>query len=169
MTTTQEQQTHWRKVFNSDYLGSCDIDEGKDLKVTILSVEVKKVKDPQGKESERNVATFTDKAVKPMILNATNCRVIKKFAGTPYIEHWKNIPISVYVQGDIKAFGEVTEGLRIRTTQPKTAITELTPSNKVVWENAVKHYKAKQSTESIKEKYKLSEENEKKLIAEASK
>jgi hypothetical protein len=168
MTTTEE-KIHWRKVFNSDYLGSCDLEEGKDLKVVILKVEVRKVKDPQGKESERNVAMFTDKNIKPMILNATNCRVIKKFTKTPYINDWSNIPISIYVQGDIKAFGEVTEGLRIRTTQPSAEKPILITTMKTVWNNAISYYKANSNFDKIEERYVISEESKKKIIEEAKK
>jgi hypothetical protein len=166
---TEAQKQHWRKVFLSDYLGSCDIDEGKDLKVVIKNVEVRKVKDPQGKESERNVAFFTNKEVKPMILNATNCRVIKKFAKSPYINDWNNISVSIYVQGDIKAFGELTEGLRIRTTQPPVGKPELQPVMKTVWDNAVKYYKANESLDKVKERYTITAEIEKKIIEEAGK
>ena len=38
------EKTHWKKAFNSDYLGSCDIDDGTDLKAIIKEVVVKKVK-----------------------------------------------------------------------------------------------------------------------------
>jgi len=113
-----ETKTHWKKVFNSDYLGSCDLEDGKDLKAVIKSVSVKSVKGPDGKEQERNVATFTDANLKPMILNATNCKLIKKFAKSVFINDWNNIAIQIYVKDDIKAFGEVIEGLRIRPTQP---------------------------------------------------
>lgn len=121
-----ETKTHWKKVFNSDYLGSCDLEDGKDLKLIIKNVLVKKVKNTDGKEQERNVAYFTDAKVKPMILNATNCKTIKKFAKTPYINDWKNIPIQVYIKDDIRAFGDITEGLRIRDFQPAVSKPVLT-------------------------------------------
>ena len=35
-------KTHWKKVFNSDYLGSCDLEDGKDLKAIIKSVTAQK-------------------------------------------------------------------------------------------------------------------------------
>ena len=63
-----------RKIFNSDYLGSCDLEDGKDLKAIIKSVSIQEVKGTDGKKDYRNVAVFTDQKIKPMILNATNCR-----------------------------------------------------------------------------------------------
>ena len=103
------EKTHWKKVFNSDYLGSCDIDDGTDLKAIIKEVVVKKVKNTDGKEQERNVAIFTDSKLKPMILNATNCKVIKKFTKSPYINDWKNVAVQIYIKNDIKAFGDTTD------------------------------------------------------------
>lgn len=155
-----ETKTHWKKVFNSDYLGSCDLEDGKDLKAVIKSVAVKMVKGPDGKEQERNVATFTDANIKPMILNATNCKLIKKFAKSVFINDWNNIPIQIYVKDDIKAFGEVTEGLRIRPTQPATSKPKLTP-NMPAWNRAIEYLKKPDGTiEGIKAKYELTPENE---------
>ena len=163
MTT---EKTHWKKVFNSDYLGSCDLDDDKDLKAVIKSVSIRKVKGPDGKEQERNVATFTDAKIKPMILNATNCKVVKKFAGTPYIEGWVNIPISIYVKADIKAFGDITEGLRIREYQPQMGKPKLTPESQN-WTKAVEYLASGGTIDKVREKYDLSPEVETQLLTAA--
>jgi hypothetical protein len=155
-----ETKTHWRKVFLSDYLGSCDLEDGKDLKAVIKSVTVKSVKGPDGKEQERNVATFTDANLKPMILNATNCKLIKKFAKSVFINDWNNVPIQIYVKDDIKAFGEVTEGLRIRPTQPVMSKPVLKPGIQA-WDKAIEYLKRPDATiDSIRIRYELSAENE---------
>ena len=154
-----EAKTHWHKVFLSDYLGACDLDEGKDLKLIIKSVSVKEVKGTDGKKQNRNVAEFTDYKVKPMILNATNCRVIKKFTGSAYIDDWKNVPIQIYIKTDIKAFGDITEGLRIRDIQPKLEKPKLTP-NMQAWEQAVKFLSGAGTIDQIKSKYDISKEDE---------
>ena len=106
-----ENKTHWKKVFNSDYLGSCDLEDGKDLKAIIKSVSVQTIKGQDGKSQDRNVAKFTDPKIKDMILNATNCKVVKKFAKSVFINDWNNIPVQIYVKDDIRAFGDITEGL----------------------------------------------------------
>ena len=158
------EKVHWHKVFLSDYLGACDLDEGKDIKVIIKNVAVKKVKGSDGKEQERNVATFTDPKVKPMILNATNCRIVKKSVGSPYINDWVNVPVQIYIKSDIKAFGDVTEGLRIRETQPKMDKPNLVP-NIPQWQKAVEYLKGNGTIEGIKAKWELSPENEELLKA----
>ena len=151
------EKTHYKKVFNSDYLGSCDLDDGKDLKAIIKHVTVQKVKNTDGKETERNVATFTDPKIKPMVLNVTNCKTIKKFAGSPYINDWNNIAVQIYVKDDIRAFGEVTDGLRIRDKQPDMTKPKLTKTLQPAWDNVVKALKADWNTISkVKEKYDVS-------------
>jgi hypothetical protein len=155
-----ETKTHWHKVFLSDYLGACDLDEGKDLKLIIKSVSVKEVKGSDGKKQNRNVAEFTNPKIKQMILNATNCRVIKKFTGSSYIDDWKNVPIQVFIKTDIKAFGDITEGLRIRDIQPKMDKPKLTP-NIQAWDQAVKFLLSGEGTiDKIKAKYDISKEDE---------
>ena len=151
------EKTHWKKVFNSDYLGACDFDDNKEIKTIIKEVCIKKVKNTDGKEQERNVAYFTDANLKPMILNATNCKVVKKFAKSNYINDWKNIAVQIYVKDDIKAFGEVTEGLRIRETQPSFKKPELTESSKA-FPNAVNYYKANGDFKTVEQHYTLSQD-----------
>jgi hypothetical protein len=157
------EKTHWKKVFNSDYLGSCDLEDGKDLKAVIKSVSVKSIKGQDGKEQDRNVAIFTDSKIKPMILNATNCKIVKKFAKSVFINDWNNIPVQIYVKDDIRAFGDITEGLRIRPVQPvmdKPKLTQKSPA----WPKAIEFLKTEAgSIEAIKEKYDISEADEKAL------
>lgn len=150
------EKTHWKKVFNSDYLGSCDLEDGKDLKAIIKNVAIKKVKNTDGKEQERNVAYFTDVNLKPMILNATNCKIIKKFAKSSYINDWNNIPVQIYIKDDIRAFGDITEGLRIRETQPSMSKPKLT-REMPAWKNAIDALKAGKSLSVIEAKYDISE------------
>ncbi len=159
-----EQKTHWKKVFLSDYLGACDLEDGKDLKLVIKLVEVREIKGQNGEKQNRNVAVFSDAKIKPMILNATNCKTIKKFAGSTFIEDWKNVAIAVYVKPDIKAFGDVTEGLRIREMQPRIDKPNLTP-NTQGWTGAIEFLKGTGTMDKIKAKYVLSAENEELLKA----
>jgi hypothetical protein len=154
------EKIHWKKVFDSSYLGSCDLEDGKDLKAVIKSVSIQEVKGTEGKKQNCNVAVFTDPKIKPMILNATNCKVVKKFTGTPFINDWNNVPVQIYVKDDIKAFGELTEGLRIRPTQPVMNKPKLTPDIPA-WVKAIEYLKKPDGTiDGIKKRYELSPENE---------
>ena len=154
------EKTHWRKVFLSDYLGSCDLEDGKDLKAVIKHVTVGEVKNTDGKKQNRNIATFTDPNIKPMILNVTNSKIVKKFAGSVFIDDWNNIPVQIYTKDDIKAFGEVTEGLRIRPNQPVMSKPNLTP-DMPAWNKAVEYLLTSEGTiDAIKARYNLTPANE---------
>lgn len=156
METKAKTKTHWKKVFNSDYLGSCDLEDGKDLKAIIKSVSIQEVKGTDGKKEYRNVAVFTDSKIKPMILNATNCRIIKKFTGSSYINDWNNVPIQIYVKTDIRAFGELTEGLRIREVQPVISKPKLT-RDMPAWDNVIAYLKLGKPISDIEKKYDIKE------------
>jgi hypothetical protein len=160
-----DSKTHWKKVFNKDYLGAHDLDEGKDLVATIDHIEIREVPDSNGKKSKCNVAIFTTK-IKPMVLNVTNCKVIKKFAGSNYIEDWKNVPVTIYSK-QVQAFGEEVEALRIREKQPNLEKPELTPDHQM-WSKAIEHLQKPNSTiEDITKRYKLTDENMQLLINSA--
>jgi hypothetical protein len=169
-------KTHWKKVFNKEYLGSHDVfnkeylgshdlDDGKDLVAVIDHVEVREIKDPQGTAEKRNIAIFQGN-VKPMVLNVTNCKIIKKFAASNYIEEWSNIPVSIYSK-EVKAFGEVVDALRIREGQPRIEKPKLTPDHPK-WADAVGYLKKPGTKISgILKGWEVSEENQQKLQEEA--
>lgn len=110
--------THWKKLTNPLYLGAYSIEGGRDLILTISNVREESVMGTDGKKEDCIVAYFSD-ADKPMILNSTNCKMIQKLAGTPYIEKWVGLKIQVGVE-KVKAFGDVVEALRVRKFPPQT-------------------------------------------------
>jgi hypothetical protein len=160
-----ETKTHWKKVFNKDYLGACDFDDNKDIKTIISHVEIREIKDTSGSVSKRNIAIFKGN-IKPMVLNVTNCKILKKFTKSSYIEDWIDLPIQIYVKDDIKAFGELTEGLRFREVQPKIGKPELLP-NTDQWKSAVDFLKSGKTIDKIESKYNISEQNRLLLINDA--
>ena len=110
--------THWKKKFNYDYLGSYSLDEGKDLIATIKELKEEDVIGTNGQKEKCLVCHFTD-VDKPMIFNRTNCKIVEKVYGTPYIEEWQGKRVQIYVKQNVKAFGGVTDALRIREFEPK--------------------------------------------------
>jgi Zn finger protein HypA/HybF involved in hydrogenase expression len=123
-------QTHWKKLSNPDYLGAYSLEPGKDLILTIKSVKVEQVTGPDNRKEECTVLHFVEGA-KPMIVNATNAKIITKLYKTPYIEEWEGKKIQVY-STEVKAFGDVVEALRIRPkvpTQTQTAPVKLNCSD----------------------------------------
>jgi len=103
-------------LHNPDYLGAYSLEPGKDMILTIKTVKNEMVQNPDGKKEECMIAIFVEPQ-KPMIINATNAKVIEKLYKTPYIEEWSGKKIQLFVD-KIKAFGDVVEALRIRPKIP---------------------------------------------------
>lgn len=115
-------KNHYRKVFKSDHLGSADLEDMIEAK-TPLIFTIKEVKQQYGvsvagKKGDFNIAYFEEK-IKPFVLNATNSKIVKSFAGnSPFVEDWKNITVELYIDETVKMKGEVVGGVRIRPVQP---------------------------------------------------
>ena len=129
-------ETHWKKLVDTNYLGSWDITNGR-LVLQIAKIKQERIFN-QNKNAEESctVAYFTDERYKPMILNKTNCKAMQKLIGSPYIEKWAGQRIEIKTE-KVKAFGELVDALRISKnappaeTKPQTVIeptkTELEP------------------------------------------
>ncbi len=110
-------KTHWKKYFNYDYLGTYSLEDGRDLILTIKNCKKEMVTGQGGKKEECFVCYFTDHN-KPMILNRTNCKIIEKIHNTPHVEEWTGKRVQLYRKEGIQAFGQTTDGLRIREFKP---------------------------------------------------
>jgi hypothetical protein len=131
-----EQLTHWRKLRNADYIGEyCMPLDGSEIILTIAKVESKEIASGDRKKQEL-VIHFQERNWKPMIVNATNAKTIQKIAKSKFVEKWIGVQIQLYVDRNIKAFGEIHEGLRIRTFAPKP--TAAPTPDPIIDEQAIK-------------------------------
>ena len=111
-------KTHWKKYGeNPDYLGSWDFDEGEERTFTIASVRTESESGTDGKKEDCRVMRFKEPGVKPMIVNATNAKMIQKLYKTPYVEDWTGKRVAIHVE-PIRAFGEVWDALRVMNKIP---------------------------------------------------
>ena len=108
-------KTHWKKLTSPNYLGSWSFQPGEEKTLTIKEVKQEIVKNQNGSE-ECTVAYF-DEDVKPLILNKTNAEMIAKVWGTPFIEDWKGLRITLKVK-KISAFGEMVDAVRVSNARP---------------------------------------------------
>ena len=134
-------KNHYRKVFKSDHLGIADLEdfreEGKRLIFTIDKVCQEYGAKVAGKRIDANIAYFKED-IKPLVLNATNSKMVKGFANnSPFVEDWNNILIELFIDPSVKMKGEVVGGVRIVPTQPIIKKTELT-LNHPRWQEAKK-------------------------------
>ena len=109
-----EQLTHWKTGVGkpSPYLGSWDL-PGNFQNVQLTIKEAIKETTKGLKDDKTAVILHFVEQVKPMILNATNSKMLRALSGSPFIENWKGIRIELRVEKDVKAFGSVHDTLRI--------------------------------------------------------
>lgn len=155
-----ENKHHYRNVFKSDHLGSADledlIEQGKSLVFTIKEVKQEFGAKVAGKKGDFNIAYFNEK-IKPLVLNATNSKQIKAFAGgSPFVENWKNIIIELYIDENVRAVtGGTTQGVRIRPIQPRVEVKQKPIFSEA---NFAPAKKAKATREQIEKIYTLNED-----------
>ena len=118
-------KTHWKTLINPDYLGAYALVDGatgeyKDIIATIASVKVENVTGADGKREDCMVMRFVERDFKPMIVNATNAKMMERLFKTPIIEDWSGRKIQIGVES-VKAFGDVVDALRIRKFLPKVS------------------------------------------------
>lgn len=106
------EKTHFKKLLNPKYLGSHDLDPDKEYRVKIEKFErdVEIIGDG-GKKQKKSIVHFAG-ASKPMILNATNLKMISVVIGSKYIEDWIGKEITIKVVQE-RAFGEILDVIRV--------------------------------------------------------
>lgn len=162
----QQEGTHYRKVFDSPYLSSMDVVEPITLTIARVTQEADRTKKTK---DVFNTAHFTEKFIrpgeklKPMILNATNSKTMAKLAGSPYIEDWSDIRVSIYVERGIKFGRDTVDGLRIMQAPERKVIT---PGSGRVWEAAKAAYKRDGNLDKVLAKADMSDEHIAQLYAE---
>ncbi|ECO4906471.1 hypothetical protein FYP34_23555 [Salmonella enterica] len=164
-----EQKTHYRKAFDSPYLSSADI-----VEPTILTISRAVLENDKTKKTKDvfNTAYFEEKELrpgeklKPMILNATNSKMLKSITGSPFLEDWSGVKVTVFVDKNVRFGKESVEGLRIspaRVTKPS-----LTPDKTQAWNNAKTAFKRDGNLNAVMSRMDISEAHRQQLIKECS-
>ena len=161
-----ESKHHYRNVYKSDHLGVADLEEmiehGKELVFVIKEVKQEYGKSVAGKKGDFNIAYFTDASIKPWVLNAGNAKTLKSFAGNvAFVEDWKNIPVRLYVDYNVKMKGETVGGVKLDPIQPIIGEQPKPAFSKSNFEAAKT---ANATIQMIKDRYTLSPEVEKEYL-----
>lgn len=112
-----KKSSHWRKLLDSKYLGSYDLESGQELILTIKEIKKEPVVGKGGITTICAVCYF-EEDVKPMILNVENLEYIENAYGTPHVADWLGKLIQVYVKPNISYNKKKVDGLRIRDFIP---------------------------------------------------
>jgi hypothetical protein len=111
-----EKKTHWKEHTDRRYIASWEFEGGEQKEFEIVKVTKSEVTGTGGRNTMEMVMYMKDS--KPMVLNATNATVIETIAGSPYVEDWVGLKVTVFVDPTIKFAGEVVGGLRIALKKP---------------------------------------------------
>ena len=160
---SDENKTHFRKAFKSCYLAAVDITE--ELEVTIKHVVQER--DASKKTSDQLlVAYFKEPEIrkgeklKPMVINATNAKMVNSLAGSPFIEDWVGTSVVIYVDENVRFGRETVEGLRLRKPSAKPKGKPfLTPENEKMWANAIAAYKRDGNLDKVLERVQISDDH----------
>jgi hypothetical protein len=164
---SSESKTHFRKAFDSPYLSSADIVEPTVLTVSRVSLDADKTKKTK---DQFNTAYFAERELrpgerlKPMILNATNSKTMKAITGSPFIEDWAGVKVTIYVDTNVKFGKETMEGLRISPRAPVVAWLE--PSNVKQWNSAKAAFMRDGNLDAVLARVSISDEHREQLIQE---
>lgn len=100
------------------WLASEDILDAGDVTVTIdACYAVKAAEFEGGRKEDVYTLGFVGKK-KQLVLNSINRKTLVKLYGTN-VSEWKGKPITLWVDRNVRAFGEIRNGIRIRPTAPK--------------------------------------------------
>ena len=113
-----EQLTHFKRIINPDYLGAYSLEAGNDMILTISKVQPEELTTTDGKTKHGLVCYWAEDQL-PMVLNKTNAAAIAKLLKENDYTKWAGHRIQIYVDHQVKAFGEIVDGLRIRKKLPE--------------------------------------------------
>lgn len=162
-----DSKTHYRKAFDSPYLSSADIVEPVVLTISRATLEGDKTKKTK---DVFNTAYFEEREIrpgeklKPMILNATNSKMLKSITGSPFLEDWVGAKVTVYVDKNVRFGRESVEGLRLapaRVVKPS-----LTPDKSQQWSNAKAAFKRDGNLDAVLARMDISHEHQEQLKSE---
>lgn len=164
-----ETKTHFRKAFDSPYLSSADIVGPTVLTIARVALELDRTKKTK---DLFNTAHFVERELrpgeplKPMILNAGNSNQLKKLTGSPFLEDWLNVRVTIYVDHNVKFGRDITEGLRINPKAP--TVSTLTPDNQKAWDNAKAAYRRDGNLDAVLARTTMIQAHQDQLIKECA-
>jgi len=164
------EKTHYRKAFNSPYLSSADIVGPTVLtikNVTLSGDETKKTKDVFNTAHFVETELRQGELLKPMILNAHNSKIMRDLSGSHFIDDWNNIPVTIYVDPNVRFGRDTVEGLRISPQPPALSKPELTPENTAKWAQAIEAYRRDGNLNAVEKRMAISADNKQLLIVQA--
>lgn len=161
-------KTHYKKMVDTNWIGTWVLPEGKDINVTLTKVVYVKTNKVMGKVKPGFVAIFAPNPYfdKPMLLNATNQKRVAKLIGSTYVEDWEsvNVDVTLCQEMDKCVTGGQDWALRFKTERPVKVlpVLELSSENFINCKSAIES--GKFTIDQVKSKYNVSPDVELKLL-----
>lgn len=115
---TVDQYSHYQEYFNN-FLGAWSFKNGDEV-LTITGVKEEEMFDAQTGGKKKGLCVYVAEKELPMVLNKTNASMIAEVTGTDVLGEWIGKRICVGTER-IKAFGKVSEAIRVRDRIPEQA------------------------------------------------
>ncbi len=162
-------RTHYRKAFDSPYLSSADIVEPTVLTIKFVNLEADqthKTKDSFNTAHFLETEIRPGEKLKPMILNASNSKTMKGLAGSAFIEDWKDIRVTIFVDHNVRFGKETVEGLRISPHSPTKKV--ITPETARIWEAAKAAFVRDGNLDAVLARFDMSKEHQEQIAQECA-
>ena len=162
-----EKLTHWKKETNPNYLGRWDFIIGADDNnkpiyeervTTVSKVELAEVIDMENikknpKARKKETLVYFAEFEKPMIVHAkTNFKGMENATGTPFKERWVDKKVCIWVEKDVKSFGEITDALRIKPVPKRICEVCGKIISEEIYQGSIKKYNRAFCSAECKEK-----------------
>lgn len=111
-------KTPWKKIVSDpNFLGEADFTEGEEKIATIDRI-VDGVSINTAEGTSKKAVVYFREQIKPMILNVARSKAISKVAGSRFVQDWVGVTIQLYIEDNVKAFGDVVSAVRVRPRKP---------------------------------------------------
>lgn len=118
-------KTHWKKIVSDpNYLGEADFQDGEEKVLTVDYVNVSETVTTAEGKSQKAVLHFKERGIKPMILNVAKSKSIAKVAKSKYVEDWAGVRVQLYIDDNVRAFGDIVSAVRVRPFPPRVRTAE---------------------------------------------
>ena len=114
------ESTHWKSLQDNKYLGVADFKPNEEKVVKISRVVSEEI---PPKNVKKDVIYFANYP-KPLVANATNCKIISKLLKSAYIESWVGKEIILFADMTVRAPGQKSNeipdgGVRVKKMLPQ--------------------------------------------------
>lgn len=113
-----DQYSHYQEYFNN-FLGGWSFPNGDEV-LTISDVSIEEMFDAQTGGKKTGLCVRFKERDLPMVLNKTNAAMIAAVTGSDIPAEWINKCVVIGTE-KVKAFGKVTESIRVRDRIPEPA------------------------------------------------